>query len=179
MTKVEMSKNIHLQMWFPTSSRAPLFWTPLMSALPKPEGSMSATHFKLMSFEQSWWFLFHIWSGKLFISLDTILQCLSLSKNIFQIKWQKVFTFANGHFCHFNVCHNRINSFWFRIFYWAINLYKQHFNTILKQMDMRSFLCFLDQKRSQEHSVSICTCPHLLLLKKFSLPADSLWEKLF
>ena len=30
-----------------TSSRAPLFWAPLTSALPKSERSMSATHFKI------------------------------------------------------------------------------------------------------------------------------------
>ena len=92
---------------------------------------------------------------KTFCHLDTILQCLSLGKKVFHIKWQKLFTFANGNFCHFNVCHSRRNSFWFRTFLLSNRFVQTIFYTSLKQMDIRSFLCFLDQKRSQEHSVSI------------------------
>ena len=44
---VKKLKNWDFEYYYPASSRAPLFWAPLMSALPKFEQSMSATHFKI------------------------------------------------------------------------------------------------------------------------------------
>ena len=101
------------------------------------------------------WFLFLNLSGKLFAFWIPSCNVYILAKRFFTSNCKK--------FSHLRMAISAIPTFAIveetafdsEFFYWAINLYKHHFNTILKQMDIRSFLCFLDQKRSQEHSVSI------------------------
>ena len=109
------------------------------------------------------WFLFHIWSGKLFAIWIPSCNVYLLAKKFFTSNGKKCSTSNGKKFSHLQMDISAISTFAIieetafdsGLFYWAINLYKQHFNTSLKQMDIRSFLCFLDQKRSQEHSVSI------------------------
>ena len=104
------------------------------------------------------WFLFHIWSGNFFAIWIPSCNVYILAKKFFTSNGNKCSTSDGKKFSHLHISTFAIieeTVFDSEFFYWAINLYKHHFNTILKQMDVRSFLCFLDQKRSQEHSVSI------------------------
>ena len=101
---------------------------------------------------------FHIWSGKFFAIWIPSCNVYILAKKFFTSNGNKCSTSDGKKFSHLHISTFAIieeTVFDLEFFYWAINLYKHHFNTILKQMDIRSLLCFLDQKRSQEHSVSI------------------------
>ena len=48
-----------------------------------------------------------MWKKNYVLALSEVVQMAN-------VKGQNVFTSANGDFCHFKVCHNRRNDFWWK-----------------------------------------------------------------